>query len=117
MALTKITSSVIGDEFTSSSALFAAPTEDIDWTSAQIFTLTPTSNITLNITNPVIGISKAIIVTGGGGSYTITLNVDGVSGTFNKIAGDYNDAAGTKNLFQIMCVGTTEFWYTISQTS
>jgi hypothetical protein len=38
MALTKITSSVIGDEFTSSSALSAGATENVDWTSAQIFT-------------------------------------------------------------------------------
>ena len=43
MALTKITSSVIGDEFTSSSALSAGATENVDQTSAQIFTLTSTS--------------------------------------------------------------------------
>ena len=32
-----------------------------------------------------------------------------------KIIGDYDDTSGKKNFIQIMCVGATEFWYTISQ--
>jgi hypothetical protein len=115
MALTKITSSVIGDEFTSSSALSAGATENVDWTSAQIFTLTPAQSTILNITNPVVGLQKTAIITGGGGAYTITLNVNGVAGTFNKVSGDYDDTAGIKNLYSILCVGSTEFWYSISQ--
>ena len=115
MALTKITSSVIGDEFTSSSALSAGATENVDWTSAQIFTLTPTQSTTLNITNPTIGIQKTAVITGSGNSYTITLNVGGAAGTFNLISGEYDDTAGIKNLYSILCVGSTEFWYSISQ--
>jgi hypothetical protein len=41
--------------------------------------------------------------------------VGGSSGTFNKIAGDYNTASNTKNLIQITCVAATEFWYAINQ--
>ena len=219
MALTKITTDVItddsitsplvGTEFTTSAAVGSSATEDIDWTSAQIFTLTPSQSTTLNVTNPVIGVSKSIIVTGSGNSYTVALakpaetvsytgatvsstattisvaNASGVnptggylvgqtvtfgftfttsnagmdfglqgttgtittggatgftiasgnvgsvqtgtyvsgditysgnpSGTFNLISGEYDDTAGVKNLYSIMCVSADEFWYSISQ--
>ncbi len=125
MALTKVTSNVLGNdsvtntqvgtEFTSTSALTAGATVALDYTSAQVFTLTPNANTTINITNPVIGVSKVIIITGAGGSYTISYNVGGAAGTFNKISGTYDDTAGTKNFIQITCVGNTEFWYTCSQ--
>jgi hypothetical protein len=110
-----ITSGKIGNEFKTSSSLTAAATVDVDYTSAQIFTLTPNASTTLNITNPVIGISKSIIVTGAGSSYTLTFNVGGAAGTFNKISGDYDDTASTKNFIQLTCVSATEFWYSISQ--
>ena len=110
-----VTNAKVGTEFTTTSALTAGATIAIDYTSAQIFTLTPGQNTTLNITNPVIGVSKAFIITGTGSSYTITFNVGGSAGTFNKIIGDYDDTSGKKNFIQIMCVGATEFWYTISQ--
>lgn len=125
MALTKITTNVITDdsitsplvgaEFTTSAAVSSSATENIDWTSAQIFTLTPSQSTTLNVTNPVIGIQKTFIITGSGSSYTITLNVGGAAGTFNLISGEYDDTAGVKNLYSIMCVSATEFWYSISQ--
>lgn len=105
----------IDDEFTTSDALTAASTVDVDFDAAQIFTLTPTSSTTLNITNPKIGITKTVIVTGAGSSYTLSFNVGGASGTFNLIAGEYDDTSSTKNLIQIICVGSTEFWYSISQ--
>ena len=110
-----ITNAKVGTEFTTASSLTAGATIAVDYTSAQIFTLTPGQNTTLNITNPVIGVSKAFIITGTGSSYTITFNVGGSAGTFNKIIGDYDDTSGKKNFIQIMCVGATEFWYTISQ--
>ena len=110
-----VTNAKVGTEFTTASALNAGATIAVDYTSAQIFTLTPGQNTTLNITNPVIGVSKAFIITGTGSSYTITFNVGGSAGTFNKIIGDYDDTSGKKNFIQIMCVGATEFWYTISQ--
>lgn len=115
MAQTKIKPELLTGGFNTVTALTPASTIAVDYDSAQIFTLTPTSNTTLNITNPVIGISKAFIITGTGNSYTITLNVGGSANTFNKIAGDYDDTNAKKNLIQIMCVGATEFWYTISQ--
>ncbi len=125
MALTKVTSNVLGNdsvtntqvgtEFTSTSALTAGATVSLDYTSAQVFTLTPNANTTINITNPVIGVSKVIVMTGAGGSNTLTFNVGGAAGTFNKISGDYDDTSSTKNFIQITCVGNTEFWYSISQ--
>jgi len=103
-------------EFTTSSALTAGATVDVDFDSAQVFTLTPNANTTFNITNPKIGVTKTIIVTGAGGSYTAnTWTVGGGSGTFNKIAGTYDDTSSTKNFYQITCVSATEFWYSISQ--
>ena len=105
----------IHDEFTTSHTLTAAATVDVDFDAAQIFTLTPTSSTTLNITNPKIGITKTLIVTGAGGSYTLAFTVGGASGTFNLISGEYDDASSTKNLIQIICVSATEFWYSISQ--
>ena len=110
-----ITSSKVGNEFKTSAAVGSSATENIDWTSAQIFTLTPSQSTTLNITNPVIGIQKSFVITGSGNSYTITLNVGGAAGTFNKISGDYDDTAGTKNLYSVLCVSATEFWYSIIQ--
>ena len=135
MALTKVTSNVlnddavttskinaaavtnpkIGPEFTTATALTAGATVAMDYTAAQVFTLTPNANTTINITNPVIGVSKVIVITGAGGSYTIGYTVGGAAGTFNKISGTYDDTAGTKNFIQITCVGNTEFWYTCSQ--
>ena len=91
------------------------PVYDVDWTSAQIFTLTPAQSTILNITNPVVGLQKTAIITGGGGTYTITLNVNGAAGTFNLISGEYDDTAGVKNLFSILSVSATEFWYSILQ--
>lgn len=125
MALTKVTAAVLNDdavsyekidnEFTTSSVLIAGATIDVDFDAAQVFTLTPNQNTTLNITNPKIGMTKAIILTGAGGSYTLAFTVDGASGTFNKIAGDYDDTSATKNFIQLICVSSTEFWYSISQ--
>lgn len=125
MALTKIKSSGITDnsitsdkvnsEFKTASALGLSATENVDWDAAQIFTLTPGQSTTLNIVNPTIGMQKSVVITGSGNSYTITLNVGGSAGTFNKISGDYDDTAGIKNLYSILCVGATEFWYSISQ--
>ena len=103
-------------EFTTSSALSAGATVAVDFDAAQVFTLTPNANTTFNITNPKIGVTKTLIVTGAGSSYTAdTWQVGGGSGTFNKIAGTYDDTSSKKNLYQITCVSVTEFWYSISQ--
>ncbi len=115
LAAASVTSTKVGTEFTTATALTPAATINVDYTAAQVFTLTPNANTTLNITNPVIGVTKAIVVTGAGGSYTLGFTVGGSAGTFNKISGDYSDTAAAKNFIQITCVGATEFWYTISQ--
>ena len=110
-----ITSDKVANEFTTVSSLTPGSSSDISFTSAQIFTLTPNQSTTLNVTNPVIGSQKSVIVTGAGSSYTVSLTVGGLTGTFNKISGDYDDTSGKKNLYSILCVGATEFWYSISQ--
>jgi len=110
-----ITNEKAGAEFTTAAALTMASPVALDYTAAQVFTLTPNANMTLNITNPVIGVSKVIVITGGGGSSTLTFNIGGAAGTFNKISGTYDDTSAKKNFIQITCVGATEFWYTISQ--
>ncbi len=115
MALTKVTSDVISDEFSTAYALSPAATIAVDWSSAQIFTLTPGQSTTLNIVNPTVGLQKALIITGSGNSYTITLNVGGSAGTFNLVSGEYDDTSGIKNLINILGVSSTEFWYSISQ--
>jgi len=110
-----VTSAKAGNEFTTAAALTMASPVVLDYTAAQVFTLTPNANMTINITNPVIGVTKVIVITGSGGSRTLAFNVGGASGTFNKIQGDYDDASSKKNFIQVTCVGATEFWYTISQ--
>ena len=95
--------------------LQASSVPTLNFNEAQIFSLTPNQNTTINITNPVVGISKVIIVTGGGAANTIGFTVGGAAGTFNLIAGEYDDTAALKNFIQIMCVSPTEFWYSISQ--
>jgi hypothetical protein len=115
LATSSVTSVKVGTEFTTASALTAAATIDVDYTAAQVFTLTPNANTTLNITNAVIGVSKVIVVTGAGGTNTVGFTVGGVAGTFNRISGEYDDTSAAKNFIQITCVGATEFWYSISQ--
>jgi len=106
----------VDDEFTTVDALSAGATVAVDFDAAQVFTLTPNASTTFNITNPKIGVTKTIIVTGAGGSYTAdTWTVGGGAGTFNRIAGEYDDTSSTKNFYQITCVSATEFWYSISQ--
>ena len=110
-----ITSPTVGAEFTTVAVLIPGAAIDVNYTAAQVFTLTPNANTTLNITNPVIGVAKTIIVTGAGGTYTIAYTVGGAAGTFNLIAGEYDDTSAKKNFIQITCVSATEFWYSISQ--
>lgn len=108
----------VGNEFKTISALTAAATIDVSFgttNGASVFTLTPTSNTVLNFTNVVPGINKYIIITGTGYNYTLNYTVGGGTGTFNKISGAYDDSGSMKNLLQILCVGNSEFWYSISQ--
>lgn len=110
-----VTVGKVHDQFKTASALGSSATENVDWDAAQVFTLTPSQSTTLNIVNPTVGLQKALIITGSGNSYTITLNVGGAAGTFNLVSGEYDDTAGVKNLINILCVSSTEFWYSMSQ--
>ena len=106
----------VADEFTTLDTLSAAASVDVSFAAAQVFTLTPDQNTTFNITNAQIGVTKTMIVTGAGSTYTAdTWTVAGSGGTFNKIAGTYDDTGSTKNFYQITCISATEFWYSISQ--
>ena len=115
LAASSVTSAKVGTEFITSSVLTPAGTINVDYTAAQVFTLTPTVNTTLNITNPIIGVSKNVVITGSGGALTLSFTVGGAAGTFNRISGAYVDTAAAKNLIQVTAVSTTEFWYSISQ--
>ena len=105
----------IDDEFSTIDALSAGATVAVDFDAAQVFTLTPNQNTTLNVTNPKIGVTKTVIMTGSGGSRTLAFQVGGSSGTFNRIVGEYDDTSNKKNLISITCVAATEFWYAINQ--
>ena len=110
--------SKVGNEFKTISSLTPSAVVDFSFgttNGASVFTINPSINTTLNFTNVVPGINKYIILTGSGSSYTLGFTVGGGAGTFNKISGAYNDASGMKNLLQILCVGNSEFWYSISQ--
>ena len=74
MALTKVTHDVLEDRFTASSAVTSATTITIDSSSADVFTWTAGHSATINFTNVKIGDVVTLEVTGGGGSYTLTLN-------------------------------------------
>ena len=115
LATSSVTSVKVGTEFTTVAVLTPGATIEVSYTAAQVFTLTPNANTTLNITNPIIGVTKTIIVTGAGGTNTIAYTVGGAAGTFNLIAGEYDDTSAKKNFIQITCVSATEFWYSISQ--
>ena len=113
MALTKISSGVIDDEFQTVTNLVAGSTINIDWNSSQVFRLTPTSSTTFTFSDYKIGMVKILIVTGAGSSYTLDFPTEATS-----LGGTYDDTSGTKNLIQIICVdddGTPEFYYTITQ--
>lgn len=110
-----VSNAKLAAEFNTASTLTAGASVDVDCSSAQVFSLTPDQNTALNITNPRVGSTKLIVVTGAGGGYALSWTVGGSSGTFNLVAGTYNDTLSTKNFIQLTCVAPTEFWYTISQ--
>ncbi len=105
----------VAPEFKAISTLTPAAGVDVDFSTAQVFTLTPNQNTILNITNPRIGQTKIMVITGAGLGAGISWTVGGVAGTFNLVAGAYNDTTATKNFIQMSCVSSTEFWYTYSQ--
>ena len=111
-----ITVAKLADEFTTAQAVSSAASITLDTTAYDVYTWTAGHSATIDFTNVVIGMVKTIVVTGGGGSYTLTLqNINGSAGTFNKISGTYDDTSSTKNIIQFKFISTSEAWYTISK--
>ena len=103
MALTKITSNVLADEFTTIEAMSA---NDVDFTSAQVFTKTLSVDTTLTFSNISTGMVKDLVISG---QFTLTLpaSVKVISGTYDGTV---------SNLIQIVSTnGATEQWASISQ--
>lgn len=111
-----VTYDKLGVEFSASQALSSGTTIAVDTALADVFTVTLGHSATLNFTNVNIGDVKTFVVTGGGGSYTLTFGtINTASGTYNKLSGTYSDTGSAKNLIQIKFVSVTEAWYSISQ--
>jgi len=108
----------LAGRFTSSNAETSAATLTLDASAHNIFTWTAGHSVTVSFSNVKVGDVKTLAITGGGSSYTVTLNqINGASGTFNKIGGTYDDTSSTKNLIEFKFISTSECWYQISQIS
>lgn len=111
-----ITNDKLGVEYTTAQAVSSAATITLDTNVYDVFTWTVGHTANVDFTNVIIGKVKTLIVTGGGSSYALTLrNINGSTGTFNKISGTYDDTSSTKNIIQIKFISTSEAWYTISK--
>lgn len=113
MARTRITSSVISDEFQTAHSLTPGATVDLDFNSAQVFTLVPNQNTTFTFSDFSIGMVKILRINGTGASKTLTFPTEAI-----LLGGAYDDTSNVKNFIQIVCTdddGTPEFFYTISQ--
>lgn len=111
-----VTHDQLAARYTESSAVTSAASITIDTETADIFTWTAGHSTTVDFTNVKIGDTCALVVTGGGSSYTLALqNINGSAGTFNRLAGTYDDTSATKNLIEFKFISTSEAWYQISQ--
>ena len=114
MALTKITSGVVSEEFSASTPLISEPTVNIDWNSSKVFTLTPNEAITLAFSDYKVGMVKILVATGAAGSGALTFPPEAID-----LAGTaFDNTTGVKNFIQMICTsdsGNGEFFYTITQ--
>ena len=116
MALTKITHSVLEDRYTKASAKTSQSAMTLDTATADVFTWTSAGDNAISFSNVKIGSTCTVVITGGGGSSTVSLsNINGSSGTFNKLGGTYDDTSSTKNFIEFKFISTSEAWYQISQ--
>lgn len=115
MALTKITSGVISNEFQTSSSINGTTSpQAVDWNSSQVFRITLNTPVTLSFTDFKIGMVKIIVATGDG----VEANVLTFPSEAILLGGTFDTTLGAKNFIQIVCTdddGTPEFFYTISQ--
>lgn len=111
-----VTHDRLAARYTASSAVTSATAITLDTATADVFTWTAGHSTTVAFTNVKVGSTCAVVITGGGSSYTLALgNINGSSGTFNKLGGTYDDTSSTKNLIEFKFISTTEAWYQISQ--
>lgn len=104
----------LSNRYTASAAVTSGASITIDTSTADIFTWTAAHSAIIDFTNVKIGDVVTLEITGGSGSYTLTLqNINASAGTFNKISGDYDDTV--KNLIEFKFISSTEAWYQISQ--
>lgn len=103
MALTKITSKVLGDEFNTSAAIAAT---EIDFEAAAVFTKTITANTTFTFSNYKTGDIKMVELTG---NFTVTWP----TGSKRVSAGSY-DGTATPNYIQVECTSATTPVFLIS---
>lgn len=114
MALTKIKYGLLGDEFTTSGTITAATDVDMDFSTAQVFTMTSSVAVDVNFTNASVGMVKDLIVTDSGGTSSLTF--DTTTNTVTTIAGEYDATAGAVNFIQVVCTAANTFFLSISQT-
>ena len=101
-----ITYSKLAEEFTTIDPLTAGATVDIDFSNAQVYTLTITEATTITFSSVSTGMVKDIIVTG---NFALTLPT-----SLKEISGTYDGTVS--NLIQVVSTnGATEQWGSISQ--
>jgi hypothetical protein len=93
----------LGSEFTTVSAM---STDDVDFSTAQVFTKTLAANTVLTYSNVSTGMVKDLVITG---NFTLTLPA-----STKIVAGEYDGTVS--NFIQIVSTnGATEQWASISQ--
>ncbi len=101
-----ITYAKLADEFTTIDPLTAGAAVAIDFSDAQVYTLTITEATTISFSSVSTGMVKDIIVTG---NFALTLPT-----SLKEISGTYDGTVS--NLIQVVSTnGATEQWGTISQ--
>ena len=103
-----------GDSLRGSSPLSPLADLDIDFDTAQVFTITSSITMDLNFTNASIGDVKDIIVTDSGGTSALTF--DTTTNTITTISGEYSNTSGAVNFIQVACTGANTFFLSISQS-
>lgn len=116
MALTKVTSDVLADEFftraTAPATITSATTKEVDFTSASVIPFSASAAVTLNFTNHKPGMVKNVIITDSGGTSSLAYDS---SDTVKVLNGSYSATADAVNFIQVVCVNTNTFYVTISQ--
>ena len=109
-----ITYNKLGDEYTTSVALTAAADVDMDFKSAQVFTMTSSIAVDINFINAEIGDTKDLIITDSGGTSSLTFDI--TTNTITTIAGEYDATPGTVNFIQVVCTAPNTFFLSISKS-